>query len=317
MAFLGMDEESLGLILSGLGQGLERFGDIRRVKKQQETQLQTREAEREAILERSMAIQTRIDERQRRERLARREETIRKEALTAGKEEVKGHGAARTAARKADIAMLERGLTAEEKARETKRKEAVRTGKSGYRFEQWLQGKLEPATPQEKKFFETKAKGATGKGKAPDKTKTLSTTDLFKMWMNFAPDKKMQLQESGVTDFKDFARYYQESIQPGQRWGGTPTVTPGPGTGQPQTATGMQPPPEPPQTGKGGLDLMNFYATQGAGDVAPEGVGEDENEPVYRSEAKKIAQKLPGFKDMPVVQQQMLIELYMMELKEQ
>lgn len=349
MALFGLDDESIGRLLEGFGQGLERFGNIRETRRQESQKQRERERRDEVLMERMKAVQDRIDERARKTRMASKEGKITERAFKVEEEAAKGRIESRKAARKADIAQTKTALAAETKEREKKEAAEAKAGSFEGRYDSWLAGTYEPKTKQERRAFEKKA-GV--KEKKPEGETGLSRDDLFKMWQKMSPEDKQWWGDKGIEEFSDFVDFYEENVQDIEPFAGLPTIQAGSqgemgGPGLPEGAALPQPLP-PPQTGNQGLDVYNYYQAQGVQGISPEdfmpagqppdlgpaelqmpgqipdrsqrGVTEQlipgQDQAVIRQQATTMVSGLPGFDKMPAVQQQALIELKMRELME-
>ena len=345
----GLDDETIGLLLQGFGQGLERFGGIRERRRQETLEQRQREQRDQVLLERMMSVQDRIDERARRARMATREQKISQRGIEVEKEAAKGRVESRKAGRKADIELRKGALAAETKEREKREAVEAKAESIEGRYDRWLAGTYEPKTKQERRAFEKKS-GV--KEKKPEGEAGLSRDDLFKMWQKMSPDDKGWWADRDVAEFSDFVDFYEENVQDIEPFAGLPTIQSGSqgkmgGPGLPEGAALPEPIP-PPQTGKPGVDAYNYWTAQGAQGITPEDfmpAGEMPDlgpaglemppqmpdtgprgltetgmpgleERAIRDQVTMMVKSLPGFDKMPAVQQQMLIELKMRELSE-
>jgi hypothetical protein len=341
---MAFGNENIAFLLEGLAGGFERFGTMREERRGERAKQRAFDAQQQAILDRMREVQDRIDQRARQTRMAAREEKISQRAFDVEKEGVKARGERRKAARKADVEQTKAALTAETKEREKRRATEEKAGSFEDRYDRWLAGTYTPKTKQETRAFEKKAGVTDKKGKEAGKP-SMSRDDLFKMWTKMKPEDRQWWGDKGIEEFSDFIDFYEENVQDIEPFAGLPTIQAGSqgqmgGPGLPEGAAAVMQPP--PQSGRSGIDMYNFYTAQGVQGISPEdfiaadeggaqfelpgqvptgapgGVTEavPEAQTPIRQQAARWAQKLPGFDKMPVVQQQALIELKMRELAE-
>jgi hypothetical protein len=133
------------------------------------------------------------------------------------------------------------------------------------RFDQYLQGKYQPKTDLEKQYFEgLMQKGAPKPTKPTKDPNELSTSDLFKAWVQSGGKLPGGIEELG---FQDYASQMQQQIagvnqQQDRVAGGAGTYDP---TGFDPSAGGILP------TGNAGIDAFNQFRMANGGMQAARG----------------------------------------------
>lgn len=300
---MAVDEHTWAALLSGLGQGLTRLRVLREGRQQQQYQALQRQRENEAILGRMLAIQDRIERRERLREMSTRERVIEERAFEAEKEQRRERFERGGKARQYDIEQRRTALKEETAERQRQRKLQEDLDE---RFKLWVRGELEPATDRERQYFEAKYRKDTGEDEKK-KPKRATRVDLFREWAKLSEDERGRLEDRyGVTDFETFQKFWRQFVE-------EPEEPTGAGPGGVPTAAAAPYMAVPVQTGRQGLDAYNAAVAAGAQGVVPQ-----DFEPAIpmRERAAQEVSSLPGFSDMPVVQQQLLIDLKVRELQD-